>query len=503
MRHGDAVNSASFSPDGTRIVTASDDKTARLWDAHTGRPIGQPMRHDDKVKTAFFSPDGTRVITASWDRTARLWDGHTGKPIGKPLRNIEPVGLAAWNAEGAINSANFSADGTRLLTVAYGSVRVWDARTEQPIGVPMRHEDVVGSASFSADGNRVVTDSGDNTAYLWDAQTMQPMGEPMRHEQRVGSVSFSPDGTRIITASDDASARLWDGTSGQPIGEKLEHASSVISAAFSPDGTHVVTTSTDNTARLWDIFPPNAEVPPMWLADLAEAVGAEALSDLGSFEPVDADRFFKIKAGLAGSAGSDFWSIAGRWFFADRETRTISPLSTITIGEYLARSPPYLGLGVSNTPRNSGRAGRIECRQCCRAISRHESGAAGRRHGHRLQWQTTRQDKRAGICRHGCRQRRRKRGACRNSEARRQKVDRCHDRSQTLDIVQIKLCPCSPRIRLRASSVTFRCGTAFKPRTLWSTCENCQNSLLKAGCRRSHIDSRRLLPEKERWPIAR
>jgi len=385
MRHNDKVSLVSFSSDSTRVLTASDDKTARLWDAHTGKAIGAVLHHADRIGSAAFSPDGTRILTASDDKTVQLWDGHTGRPVGQPIRGKEgfekagfsPDGtrlltiagstLRVWDAKGehqigpaifqdvSINTGKFSSDGNRIVTASGNhTVRIWDARTGQPIGPPMRHEDVVGSASFSADGNRVVADAGDNTAYLWDAQTMQPMGEPMRHEQRVGSVSFSPDGTRIITASDDASARLWDGTSGQPIGEKLEHASSVISAAFSPDGTHVVTTSTDNTARLWDIFPPNDAVPPMWLADLAEAVGGEALSDSGSFEPVDADRFFKIKAGLADSASGDFWSIAGRWFFADRETRTISPLSTIKIGEYLARSPPYLGLGLSTTPRAPG-----------------------------------------------------------------------------------------------------------------------------------------------------
>jgi WD40 repeat protein len=60
----------------TRIVTASEDKTARLWDGQTGKPIGEPLRgHGDRVVSAAFSPDGRRIVTASWDKTARLWDG--------------------------------------------------------------------------------------------------------------------------------------------------------------------------------------------------------------------------------------------------------------------------------------------------------------------------------------------------------------------------------------------------------------------------------------------
>ena len=71
----DAVMSAAFSPDGKRIVTASRDKTARIWDAATGKPIGEPLKgHEDAVHSAAFSPDGKRIVTASEDKTARIWD---------------------------------------------------------------------------------------------------------------------------------------------------------------------------------------------------------------------------------------------------------------------------------------------------------------------------------------------------------------------------------------------------------------------------------------------
>jgi WD40 repeat protein len=66
--------SATFSPDGTRVVTASVDWTARVWDAATGRPLTSPLEHQEMVYSAAFSPDGTRVITASWDKTARVRD---------------------------------------------------------------------------------------------------------------------------------------------------------------------------------------------------------------------------------------------------------------------------------------------------------------------------------------------------------------------------------------------------------------------------------------------
>jgi WD domain, G-beta repeat len=74
MQHGEIVTSAQFSPDGRRIVTTSFGNTARLWDALSGKSIGDPTRQGDTDIFAQFSSDGQRVVTASEDQTARLWD---------------------------------------------------------------------------------------------------------------------------------------------------------------------------------------------------------------------------------------------------------------------------------------------------------------------------------------------------------------------------------------------------------------------------------------------
>jgi WD40 repeat protein len=83
--HRTVVYSAAFSPDGTRIVTASGDGTARIWDAATGSEIKVLRGHQNIVWSAAFSPDGTRIVTASWNKTGRIWDVHFATMSTKDL----------------------------------------------------------------------------------------------------------------------------------------------------------------------------------------------------------------------------------------------------------------------------------------------------------------------------------------------------------------------------------------------------------------------------------
>ncbi|MBU0988431.1 MAG: hypothetical protein KKH68_14370, partial [Proteobacteria bacterium] len=126
MLHKKLVRSANFSPDGKRIVTASDDHTARVWDAVTGKPLTDPMLHIESVTSASFSPDGKRIVTASWDRTARVWDAETGKPLTEPMLHKK-----------AVYSASFSPDGKRIVTASLdNTARVWDLPPPSQIPVP-------------------------------------------------------------------------------------------------------------------------------------------------------------------------------------------------------------------------------------------------------------------------------------------------------------------------------------------------------------------------------
>ncbi len=243
LGHQAQVLAVAFSPDGKTVLTGSVDRTARLWEAGTGKPIGLPLQHQDIVYAVAFSPDGRTVLTGSADKTARLWEASTGKPIGPPFQHQLEVVRAA-----------FSPDGKTVLTGSLDhTARLWEAGTGKPIGLPLQHQDKVYAVAFSPDGRTVLTASADKIARLWEASTGKPIGLPLEHQAEVLSAAFSPDSKTVVTGSVDNTARLWEAGTGKPIGPPLQHQGMVRAVAFSPDGQTLLTGSADKTARLWQV----------------------------------------------------------------------------------------------------------------------------------------------------------------------------------------------------------------------------------------------------------
>ena len=225
--HQGWVWEAQFSPDGRRVVTASNDHTARVWDSLTGEPVSPPMKHDGNVLHAIFSPDGRRVLTASTDHTARLWDAGTGREVIPPLRH-----------EGHVNSAEFSPDGRRIVTASKDhTARVWDALTGKPLGGPVRQTGAVQFACFSPDGTRILT-GDDKTARIWDADTgaqvLPPMPSSSNPDKYPRIPAFSPNGRWIVSKTAAQTVGLFDAATGQAVGPPLPHNGIVIECGFQP-----------------------------------------------------------------------------------------------------------------------------------------------------------------------------------------------------------------------------------------------------------------------------
>lgn len=155
------MSSAAFSPDGSRIVTTSDDHATHVWDAERGDEITVLRGHEGKVTYASFSLDGSRILTASDDKTAHIWDVASGREITE--------------YEDDLRSATFSRDGSRIVTAsANKTVHIWDAASGREITALRIHLSWFSSwkesAVFSSNGSRIITTSDVGTLFV-DAAT--------------------------------------------------------------------------------------------------------------------------------------------------------------------------------------------------------------------------------------------------------------------------------------------------------------------------------------------
>ncbi|MBT7256021.1 MAG: protein kinase, partial [Planctomycetaceae bacterium] len=161
--HPAFVFGASFSPDGKRIVSGSNDKTIKIWDAETGQETLTLKGHTSIVKSVSFSPGGKRIVSGSYDKTIKIWDAETGQET-----------LTLKGHTSVVNSVSFSPDGKRIVSGSGDrTIKIWDAETGQETLTLKGHRIDVNSVSFSPDGNRIVSGSFDNTIKIWDARPIK------------------------------------------------------------------------------------------------------------------------------------------------------------------------------------------------------------------------------------------------------------------------------------------------------------------------------------------
>ena len=211
--HTATVMAVAWSPDDRWLLTASKDKSARIWDARTGALQRTLVGHQGSVLAVAFSPKGKLVATGSADDSIRLWDARSGQCL-------------------------------RTLT---------------------NHQGDVLSLAFSPDGNLLASGGADRKARLWDVKSGRQLHELSASVDGVTSVAFSPNGTRLATANSgtdlyetedrESRIRLWDVSLGLELLSFVAHTNAVYGVAFSPDGLRFATGSGDNTARIWTAFP--------------------------------------------------------------------------------------------------------------------------------------------------------------------------------------------------------------------------------------------------------
>jgi len=240
--HEGEVLDAIWSPDESKILTISSDKTIRVWNARTGKQLTILEGHQGRLVKVLWSKDGTKVVSLGTDLTPRIWDIATGDEIATLVGHTARINDIIWNK-----------NETQIITVSSDkSVRIWNATSGIQLLELLDHEGHVISARWSPDESQILTASTDETAKIWRSDNGQQILELTGHTNRIEHALWNKEGTIVLTASADKTARVWDANSGQVLALLEGHTSEVTQASWNADETRILTVSEDKTARIWD-----------------------------------------------------------------------------------------------------------------------------------------------------------------------------------------------------------------------------------------------------------
>lgn len=288
--HTGVILDVDWDPESAQLITAGDDRTARLWRIPEGVQIGEPISRADNVISAKFNPDGRSIIVMTGKDVAVL-DATTRKEIWPALE----FGVLGRHAE-------FSNDGKRLLIVSSDKAVVCDVASGEQIAA-FAEEGPIADAAFNAEATRVIVGRvGDDTARVWSIDEARWLTQPLPQPglQRVG---FLPDGLRAWSSGADV--RVWRATTGDREVPPLAPALSL--AIPHPDGLHLATIVRGNCVALWNLATsnpvlirrrPGASSEEVVLSGNARRVAVSAsLNVAGREGTVGRTRVFDVRSG--------------------------------------------------------------------------------------------------------------------------------------------------------------------------------------------------------------
>ena len=279
--HQEVVYDSVFLPDGKSVVTASFDRTLKLWDLTTKQSVRTMEGHTGIILTVDVSPDGTLIASAGSDNTIKLWDVPKNDPVqtlaahdaagtaiavsfdGLWLASGDQSGvLRIWNAESsektqeiklpaAVTRLSWKRDAKQLVAISGTAMHVLDPADGSTMAVVGVHSAEVTGLVFSPNNSQIWTSGADGFVKRWPV-TYPASVTATGHTGAVNAFSQSANRTMIATAGQDGTARIFNRADGKELVKLEGHTGPVTAVRFSPNGAQVATGSADKTVRLFD-----------------------------------------------------------------------------------------------------------------------------------------------------------------------------------------------------------------------------------------------------------
>jgi serine/threonine protein kinase len=236
------IRAVSIAPNG-RLLALAVGAGIRLLEIEGGQEVVRCTGHTDIVRAVAFTPDGQRLLSCSDDRTARVWDARSGRELLRFARH-----------RGSVSSLAVSADGEQVVTGGRDSrVRLWGVRNGRELAEFTAHAGQVLAVALARSGRYAVSAHFDTLLRLWDVATGRELRRLPGHRQMVTCAGITPDDGLLVSGSQDQTLRVWDLHSGAEVRCCVGHTAGVTSLSLAPVARQVLSASVDGTLRLWPL----------------------------------------------------------------------------------------------------------------------------------------------------------------------------------------------------------------------------------------------------------
>jgi WD40 repeat protein len=245
--HKAKINAVLFTPDGDRVLSASDDTTIRVWNWRTGQVLQTLVGHEGAVTDLQLLSDGLRLLSAAEDGRVRAWDFRTGQNLATYVNLDIPVSALAVNEQQE-----------QLALAAAGRILILDLETRRLIQDWEAHGDTITRLLWNEEQRCLLSASLDGTVKIWDVKRHAPNRPGLittldAHPLGVNDIALGPEAEKLLSAGNDHTVKIWTLTNGRRIQTLEGHRYGVTALAMAHKGRWALSTSADHTIGVWDL----------------------------------------------------------------------------------------------------------------------------------------------------------------------------------------------------------------------------------------------------------